>query len=223
MGQPLNKVQKGIYAEYLADRESTLYNIPLFEELLEGIDIGRLESAIRKAVSVHPGLSSRFHVDDNGEIVQEPNDDIDLQYIDTEEFDVGGLIEPFDLGKGSCRFRIIRTKTARYLFIDTHHIVADGTSIRILARAIGDAYDGRPLTQEKCIPDTKEETAYDWAFHDSVFGTVEAASIPLRDVYSDKPAKAFRWTEFETDAERMRRFYKDNGFSRTAFLATAFG
>jgi hypothetical protein len=66
MGQPLNKVQKDIYAEYLADRGSTLYNIPLFEELLEGIDIGRLESAIRKAVSIHPGLSSKFYVDDNG-------------------------------------------------------------------------------------------------------------------------------------------------------------
>ena len=42
MGQPLNKVQKDIYAEYLEDRGSTLYNIPLFEELLEGIDIVRL-------------------------------------------------------------------------------------------------------------------------------------------------------------------------------------
>ena len=223
MGQPLNKVQKDIYAEYLADRESTLYNIPLFEELLEGIDVNRLESAIRKAFSVHPGLSSRFHVDDNGEIVQEPNVDIDLQYIDTEEFDVEGLIEPFDLDKGTCRIRIIRSKTARYLFMDIHHIVADGISIRILARDIGDAYDGRPLAQEKCIPVTKEETAYDWAFHDSVFGAVEAASVPLRDVYSDKPAVAFRLAEFETDAERMRRFYKDNGFSRTAYLATAFG
>ncbi|MBO6084494.1 MAG: AMP-binding protein, partial [Candidatus Methanomethylophilaceae archaeon] len=156
-------------------------------------------------------------------MIQELNDDIDLQCIDAEEFDVKGLIEPFDLGKGTCRFRIIRTKAARYLFMDIHHIVADGTSLRILARDIGNAYDGRPLAKEKCIPISKEGTAYDWAFHDSVFGAVEAASFPLRDVYSDAPSKAVKRVEFGTDAERLRRFYKDNGFSRTAYLATAFG
>ena len=56
-------------------------------------------------------------------MIQELNDDIDLQCIDAEEFDVKGLIEPFDLGKGTCRFRIIRTKAARYLFMDIHIII----------------------------------------------------------------------------------------------------
>ena len=51
------------------DSGSTQYNLPMFEELLEGIDLDRLESAIRKTVSAHPGLSSRFHVDDNGEML----------------------------------------------------------------------------------------------------------------------------------------------------------
>ena len=219
----MNKVQKEMYAEYLANRETTSYNTPLFEELLEGIDADRLESAIRKAVSVHPELSMRFFLDGDGNMVKEPAGELDIRRVDEEDgFDIGRYIEPFDLDKGVCRIRIIKTESSRFLFMDVHHIAYDGTSSAILARDIGDAYDGRPLRGEKAsVP--ADDTGYDWSFHDSVFGAAESASVPQRDVYSDTPGVAFRERRFSLDPELLRRFYKDNGFGRTAFLASAFG
>ena len=222
MGYPINNVQKDLFAEYLNNRESTSYNVPMFEELPEGVDLGRLESAIGKAVSVHPELCMRFLIDDNGDIIQEPADGVDVSIIEMDDgFDVKSLIEPFDLDKGPCRFRIIRTPSSNFLFMDFHHIVTDGTSLRILARDIGYAYDGRTLKSNDAIPAVQKKEN-DWSFHDSVFEAVESASLPLRDMYAEVPGSAVFCTRFALDQERMRRFYKDNGFGRTAFLATAF-
>jgi amino acid adenylation domain-containing protein/thioester reductase-like protein len=225
MKYALNDIQEELFSEYLLDKNSTSYNIPLFEELPPDINLDRLESAIRKMMANHPGLRSRFIVDDDGSMKQEPIDDVDLEYLDMDDrFDPRALIRPFDLSKGSARFRIIRTQSSRYIFIEFHHICMDGTAMRVIARDLGQAYDGKELKEDCGWPVTsKHRTEYDWTFHDSVFSSVESPSLPQRDVYSDTPSSVYFREEFKIDGERLRRFYKENGFSRTAFYVTAFG
>ncbi len=221
MQHKLSNIQKRFFANYLADRESTSYNIPIFGELPEGMDLDRLASAIAKAVSVHPGLNVRFVLNDDGSMTLEQVEDIDIKIMDVDEgFDAGSLIEPFDLQERVCRFRLIRTPSSSYMFMDIHHSVMDGLSLKILARDIGDAYDGNPLPGESADVFNLTDPGCDWGFYDSVLNPVESASLPLRDVYSEVPSMGFMKVEFKLDQERLRRFYKDNGFSRTAFFAT---
>ena len=222
MKTELNDSQSDILAAYISNRDSTAYNIPMFEGLPPGTDPGRLESAIRAAVSAHPVLTARVTTE-NGRSLLETAEGIDLETVEMEAgFDPCGLVRPFDLSKGACRFRIIRSDGALFLFMDFHHIVLDGMSLKIIARDIGAAYDGRGVEPEEVQP-TPEPKEPDWGFYDSFLSDVEAPSIPLRDNYIGEPGSAMVSATFRIDQERLRRFCKDRRVSRTAYFATCMG
>ena len=218
----LNDSQYDILAACLSDADSTSYNLPLFEELPPGTDAARLESAIRAAVSAHPMLTMKVSSDGEGSFL-EPADGIDLETVEMAEgFDPCGLVRPFDLGKGACRFRIVRSGGGLSLFMDIHHIVMDGMSLKIIARDIGAAYAGRAVKPEDppAAPGAGEP---DWGFYDSFLSAVESPSLPLRDNYIGGPGSAAVSRAFRVDAERLRRFCKDRGISRTAYFAVSMG
>ena len=47
------------------------------------------------------------------------------------------------------RFELYRTCDGNYLFLDIHHIIADGTSLGIIINDINRAYSGEKLETEK--------------------------------------------------------------------------
>jgi len=148
---PLTKTQQGILAECMARPDSTVYNIPLLLKLSEKVDLDRLKKAIVNTVNAHPYLKTVLFTDKNGEVRQKRCDDAEFSVADIEtksgEPD-STAVAPFELtGSRLFRFRVY-SGSATYLFIEIHHIIADGTSMNVIVSDIQKAYGGEELTPE---------------------------------------------------------------------------
>ncbi|MBP3885353.1 MAG: amino acid adenylation domain-containing protein, partial [Olsenella sp.] len=234
---PLSQTQTGILIEVLRRPGTTMYNLPMFYELDESVDIGRLADAVRAAISVHPYLFMRVRRDASGTVHAIRDDDhpfevrvIRCASLPTED----ELVRPFDLTSDELVFRaeIYVTDEGSYFLFDTHHIVSDGGSIDILMRDVERAYQGEKLAKEDY---TGFEYALDEerlraterldaakAFYDGIFrgcggetplvhdGDEGAGHIALERVYGN------------ADGAAVRAFCDAHNLSLNAFYNAAF-
>ncbi len=147
---PLTTSQQGVFVDSVANPGSTIYNIPYLLRIGASIDLDRLAQAIGAAVAAHPCLDVRLSLDDDGEVRQRLANDAEPFAPSTiEGLDKATLVRPFDLLGGRLfRVEIHRATDGTYLFIDAHHIVADGSSLSVLLDYINRAYAGEVLEPE---------------------------------------------------------------------------
>ncbi|MBQ7562906.1 MAG: amino acid adenylation domain-containing protein, partial [Lachnospiraceae bacterium] len=148
---PLTKTQEGIYVECLSHPGTTIYNIPALLRLGRNVDPDRLEGAISAAIDAHPGLKARL-VTEDGEAFLLRNDE-ELPVIERIRLDTlpaaEELVLPYELDGGRLyQARIYETQAGSFLFLDLHHIIADGASRQIIKRDIERAYAGETLQRE---------------------------------------------------------------------------
>ena len=67
---PLSKTQYGIYAECVAHKGETCYNIPYMFVLDGSLDEEKLKKAIETAVAAHPTLFTRIALNEQGDPIQ---------------------------------------------------------------------------------------------------------------------------------------------------------
>lgn len=150
---PLTDSQMGVYLECVHCPESTMYNIPVHLSFSRnGMSREQVKDAINLVISKHPALLSRI----DGEcMVREPMDAEGIcKAFDASESDVAKALEnpakPFELSKAPlCRASAYLTDEKVHILMDIHHLVADGTSVSILARQICAALAGERIEQEK--------------------------------------------------------------------------
>ena len=150
---PLSQSQFGIYVECASHAGEAYYNLPYIYVLDPSLDGERLCRAIETAVQAHPTLFTRISVNDEGEPLQTVDDtesfSIQIEVIDELEPMKAQLVVPFDLMGGRLfRMRLLRDSSHYYLFIDYHHIIADGTSMSLMLKDIDRAYKGEMLEPE---------------------------------------------------------------------------
>lgn len=154
---PLTNAQAGIFVDCTANMGTTVYNIPYLFRLSPRIDLIRLKEAIEQTVEVHPYLKVQLFMDEDGEIRQRRNDHLEYTTEIIDGMDREKLVRPFPLFQEPLfRFEIHRTHEGSYLFLDVHHLIADGTSLSVILSDIDRAYQGETLTAETY-------TAYDAA------------------------------------------------------------
>ena len=158
---PASENQIGVYLDWEMNRDTTQYNIPVAFSLADA-DAERFGEAIRKALSAHPYMYSRFEIR-NGQVVQIPRtvDEPQVPVTElTEEPDTDffqSLVRPFDLNRDILyRFELYTWQDRTWLFMDVHHILFDGLSESVFMRDVLEAYAGRSVHPEKV-------TAYDYA------------------------------------------------------------
>nr|MCR4761974.1 amino acid adenylation domain-containing protein [Lachnospiraceae bacterium] len=162
---PATENQTGVYLDWELNRDTTQYNIPVAFCFTE-IDAGRFAGAVRKALSAHPYLNTRFRIED-GNVVQFPvaTDVREIPVTElVEEPDAAffqTLVRPFDLNRDILyRFRIFTWQEQTWLFMDVHHILFDGLSESIFMQDVADAYEGQQVKRE-------EISAYDFALYEN--------------------------------------------------------
>ena len=137
-----SSAQKRMYVLNLLNPESVDYNMPMLFEIKGGKAVeDRIKEFVKGMVMRHESLRTRFETVDN----------VLMQRIDeTEDFETATinsdkdivttaqkLVKPFDL----CNDRLIRTyiincENRMYFFIDTHHIISDGVSVRVMLKEL---------------------------------------------------------------------------------------
>ncbi|MCQ2168660.1 MAG: AMP-binding protein [Bacteroidales bacterium] len=234
---PLSSVQVSYYKICASHPDLPLFNVSNLIKLDSGVDTERLVSAIAAAVAAHPGLHTRFFVNEAGEPRQKyvpQKVELEVERISDRDFETlkMQLIQPFNLLKDILfRFRIFRTDSASYLFYDIHHIVFDGTSLAILFRDIEKAYQGQVIESEdwNSFEMTAEEMhlvgpeaiekAKGW-FRDSY----EGAAAPKRpDTDSGaSPKLTERFFCLDVSYDDLTRFCNDNGITVNILTTSAF-
>ncbi|MFD8789107.1 condensation domain-containing protein, partial [Kitasatospora sp. NPDC059599] len=138
-------------------RNQQEYLVPRVLRLRGVVDVGALESAFSGLVARHEVLRSRFVVGVGGEpvqVVDEPGvvrvSVVDLSVIGdvaVREARLRGVVEaeavrPFDLAVDALlRVCLVRVSAEDHvLVLAMHHIVADGWSIGVLSRELGELY-----------------------------------------------------------------------------------
>ena len=84
-------------------------------------------------------------MDDNGDIYmnRNDNDEVIIEVVDSKDKEPEFKVKPFNLLRDNLyRIKIYKGPKQNYLFMDTHHIVSDGTSLAVLVDDINRAYAG---------------------------------------------------------------------------------
>ncbi len=232
---PLTASQDGIFVDSMANPVSTVYNLPYLWKLDEKVSVDKLKTAIEKTVEAHPYVKTRLFMNEEGDIRQKRNDDEAFTVPVYEKLDKDNLVKPFNLmGESLFRAEIYRTNQGNFLFIDIHHIIADGTSFVILLSDINRAYNGEELEKETydffeaslTEGELRESEVYAKAkaFYQTLFGDCGGNTDFPPNVHGDEAALGELELPFEKlSAEMVESVCKKYGVTENAFFVGVFG
>lgn len=193
---PLSSQQSRIYIAQSLLAEKNAYHIPMAFRLPEATDIARLCDALKALVMRHEIFRTSFGLED-GQLWQRVADEVAFTPAvrECEDFDPQSFMpgEAFDLSQAPLlRAQIVKTNTAVYLLLETHHIIFDGASLDILKRELIQLYRGEALAPVKlqypayCLwkQDKQADEAY-WKAH-------FAEGIPVLELPTDKARSKHR-------------------------------
>lgn len=150
---PLSQSQVGIFAEYMQNSESDLYQPMNLLTFGKDIDLERLKSAILKALEAHPYANCRVKVNEEGvaeQYIEEAPFDIQIEEIKDIEAEKPHLFKKMALdGSQLLYFKLMSGPEANYLYFQFHHIIFDGASLRVLLRDMDNAYQGKKVDNEE--------------------------------------------------------------------------
>ena len=235
---PLNRVQYGLYVECVAHQGEPCYNVPYIYLMDGSVDGDRLCRAIETAVKAHPTLFTRIELDAEGE----PRQTLDLDHeewslqVETVE-DIEAvkktLIVPFNIyGDRLFHIRLLRDASHFYFFLDIHHIIGDGTTIKIMLEDVDKAYRGEPLEPEaltmaemaRAEEELRQTPAFDeakqWYAQNFDCGDTFTPILPDKEKTARTEGSLLR--TLEVDMERVDRFCKENGVFKSTFFTMAY-
>ena len=234
---PLSETQSGIYIECMRHPEDTIYNLPMFYQLDESVDVERLRDAILTMVRAHPYLFMCVRTDERGLLRSVRRDDhpFEVKMIHCDHLpDQSEIVRPFDLTSDEllCRAEIYLTNDGTYLYLDAHHIVSDGASIDIMVRDIERIYQGEELPRETytgyeyALDEEKARASerYDAArkFYDDLFKGCGGETHPPRDGSPDAGHAVFERVRGKADGAAVRAFCEEHGLTLNSFFTAAF-
>ena len=150
---PLSKTQYGIYVECVQHLGEYYYNITHLYTLDGSLDEEKLKAAIESVVAAHPTLFTRIELNEQGEPVQSIDDSetfsLEVEHITDIEKEKKAMVIPFDIYNDRLfRIRLLKDNTHFYLLVDLHHVIGDGTTLKIILNDMDAAYCGKPLEAE---------------------------------------------------------------------------
>ena len=193
---PLSYTQLGIYTECMLNKGKAIYNNPILFKL-GNVDVNKLKLAIENTVLAHKYIKVHIKEDKNSNPFMElydSNYEQKIENVTIKEFNKikEELVAPFDINNDELfRIRLFNVENIIYLFTDFHHIIYDGTSMKIFMNDLNEAYKGKKLEIEPyTILDislneeiARKEEGYNEAkkWYLDTFKSIELDSKPIAD------------------------------------------
>ena len=213
----LTKTQYGLYVECINHSGEACYNIPYCYTLDGSLNGERLRQAIEAAVKAHPTLFTRIELSDDGEPVQTIDDNErfslnieDGTFLDEPsgkaerniEDEKAKFVQPFNIvGDRLFRIRLLKDEKHYYILQDTHHIISDGASRRVLLEDMEQAYQKLTVDSGEFLPCKPAELER----------TVDRQELPQEEMTQAKVAVA------EETARASEAFATDKAWFATYF------
>lgn len=235
---PLSKSQYGLYVECASHVGEAYYNLPYLYILDGSLDGERLCQAVVTAVKSHPTLFTRIELDDDGEPLQTidlKNEDfsLDVKEINDIEQEKQHLIKPFNIYGGRLfHISLMHDKEHYYLLTDYHHIIADGTSLKVMLRDIDKAYRGEELEPEALTmaqvalneAEQRKSPAFDQAkqWYAENFNCSDTFTQIIPDREDPVHSEDSLLRVLDTDMTRVDDFCKQHGVFKSTLFTSAF-
>ena len=239
---PLTESQLGIYLDCVGKPDSVIYNVPMLLPLPSGIDREHFINAVKTVASKHKALFTRIGTPDGipSMIFSESEPVVEVTESENPEADFPLFIVPFDLENGPLyRFRYVVCNKGDVFMVDVHHIVIDGTSIKILINQIADVYNGKPCPDEALtifdvaeseklpLPDAEEKKSYFDNYFESKFGETDCDSRPVPDCVTRNEEVSWGIVSEEITEPEMitsiAEYIKQSEISENALFLGSFG
>ncbi len=231
---PLTQTQNGIFVECAANPGSTIYNIPFLFRLGDAVEISRLQQAIEQTVAAHPYIKTTLYMDDEGDIRQRRNDEVPFEVPVFDSLVREDLVKPYNiLGDRLFRINLYDTTDGKFLFLEFHHIISDGTSCGIFIRDVNEAYAGRmpaaeqfsgfeaALLEQEALGG--EEYGLAKKYYDSVFAGCDTDFLPVKDFREGTPGVGIYRLTAAADMDALVGFCRDRKVTMNALFTAAFG
>ncbi len=237
---PMTKTQLGVYLDCINNPESIVYNIPIRISLPKGTDKDRFIQAVKTVVPKHKAffISAGTPGGEPSMIYEEkPVTVSEIFKENIEEYSVS-FCRPFNLETGPLfRFEYVTSPDGDAFFIDVHHIIFDGTSVRSFLQQIADVYNGgecpdEELTifdvarAEKNYNDPETERKFR-EFFDSKFGGIDCDSKPVPDRMLKNNLQNWGFVSVDTcdviSSEEITAYTGENKINENALFLGAFG
>ena len=143
----LTDSQVGVYLECINDPQATMYNIPMCCELPAEIDMKRFKDAVKKAVAMHPSFGVNIALSKGTPVMCLHPEYLRAEVSEWETEDIEAVkrtfVRPFRLeGEPLYRMALYRSGDKRYFLFDVHHIIFDGTSVKVFLDEVSRLYRG---------------------------------------------------------------------------------
>ncbi|MCR5122317.1 MAG: AMP-binding protein [Ruminococcus sp.] len=213
---------------------STMYNLfSMMKVDKEAFDLKRLAEAMKTAIADHPALLTTLEINEDGDITQRytPDvlEDIHVEKLTEFEFNIlkDTLVQPFKIVGGRLyRVRIFETEKNGYVFFDVHHIMFDGTSLKVLMGDMGKAYMGLPLEKDYyylMLQEREDQTGSEFyeesrRYFEERFADVEWSCYPEIDHQSRENEMGELITDLDIEQPVMSAVEKHYRISRNEFF-----
>ncbi|NLD49918.1 MAG: AMP-binding protein, partial [Clostridiaceae bacterium] len=240
---PLSAAQKRLYLLNRMDMNGTSYNMPIGMYIEGSLDVERFKSALQKIAIRHESFRTSFHMEGD-EPVQRIADSVvlDIEYVEAEENEIPGIskrfIRPFNLEVAPLlRVCLIRVNEKRHVFlIDMHHIISDGSSIRIIFEDISKLYNGenpdelRIQYKDYAVWQNGNLQNEKLAKQEAYWKEVFSEDIPVLEIIPDFPRPSVQSFEgvnekYTVDEETLKGLHKlasENGATLFMVLLSAY-
>ncbi len=236
---PLSKEQYGLYVECLQHENDLLYyNVPYLYILDKDLDQEKLRMAIQTTVFAHPTLFTRIELDADGEPLQTIDMEkeqwqLEVENVDDIEEVKSKLIEPYNLfGDRLFHIRLLRDINHFYFFLGFHHIIGDGTSLKVILEDIEKAYAGEELKPEELtmadVAIAEAELRQTDAFqkgkkwYEENFDSTDCCNQLLPDLELPEYSENHLLRTLDIDMAVVDNFCKENGIFKSTLFTTAY-
>ena len=164
---PLTDEQLYFLERELKNTGRRICNQPVMLSFLPDMDDERLSGAVQEVFSAHPALLTVVRKTPDGwrqHIAVENNQRIHAVQIPEKDVQkaVQELVMPFSFdGSPLFRCRLFRTQERLVFFMDVHHMICDGESLRIVLEDILSGYDGKDIPKDAWLRILQEKTSED--------------------------------------------------------------
>ena len=144
---PLSKSEEGLYISSLSGGDA--YNLANTVNLGKDVGVDQVNAALNKVFEAHPYLFTVLSSSDSGEIVKHiEKEELKVEVEEVRELNIVSL--PYELlDKHLYRFKLYKVGGDNIFYFDFHHILMDGTSIKIFIDDFFLALEGKELELEK--------------------------------------------------------------------------
>ena len=238
----LSKVQYGLYVECVAHQGEACYNLPYLYVLDGTLDEEKLRKAIETAVAAHPTLFTRIELNEQGDPLQ-TIDDTETFTLKIEngkwKIENGGtfngqpLIVPFDIYKDRLfHIRLLKDAEHFYFFLDIHHLIGDGTTLKVMLSDIDKVYGGGTLEPEAMTmaevaiaeAELRKTPAFDegkqWYAQNFDCGDCFTQLAP--DLEEPEHSEASMVRTLNVEMAEVDAFCKENGIFKSNFFTTVY-